>query len=51
MTFDTKGYVPIKSQMGEFFFFLKENHYIKWVEWLSGETFELLRINGSSIFA
>lgn len=35
--FDTKGYVPIKSQMGENKFKKKENHYIKWVEWLSGD--------------
>jgi hypothetical protein len=29
--FDTKGYVPIKSQMGG-----KKNK-IKWVEWSSGD--------------
>jgi hypothetical protein len=49
--FDTKGYVPIKSQMGGKKNYIKENYYIK--SGLNGrvETFELSTINGSSIFA
>ncbi len=42
--FDTKGYVPIKSQMGG-----KKNK-IKWVEWSSGD-FWIIEDKWSSIFA